>query len=303
MINFLKVYFLPFVVFVGGLVAFYFIFMESAKKSPNEIPLLISENVANQASKLKGFTQKFKDSAQEFKDSMQEKLAQRSIKDDSELNEEQIKEQQSKEIVALESSGELHAQVADSALQAQDSTLAKPSETLQAQEIKEDSTKAQKIAQASQSQSAQESLDSKASQNATKNDKTKASKKKGDFYIAVNIANIRQKDSINSQIIRRMSLGQEVSIESINGEWAKLSEGGFISADLLSQSKPKKEFYVATKTLRVRETPSLNGKIINNLRQNQKISVISINNSWAELETGGFVSFGLIREDQSDSQN
>ena len=55
------------------------------------------------------------------------------------------------------------------------------------------------------------------------------------YKIKVNNLNIREKPSVESKILKRMSINQQIFIENIEGKWGKIDGGGFAYTELLEK--------------------------------------------------------------------
>lgn len=65
-----------------------------------------------------------------------------------------------------------------------------------------------------------------------------------DFIVDAKILNVRASANTNAKIIKRFKQGAIISIRNINGQWAKLANGGFAYAPLLKEvpiKSPAKE--------------------------------------------------------------
>jgi hypothetical protein len=55
------------------------------------------------------------------------------------------------------------------------------------------------------------------------------------YYVKAQMANVRKNADKNSDVIAKLEKGARVHVKGINGDWAELTSGGFIKADLLSK--------------------------------------------------------------------
>lgn len=72
-----------------------------------------------------------------------------------------------------------------------------------------------------------------------------------DFIVDAKILNVRASANTNAKIIKRFKQGAIISIRDINGQWAKLANGGFAYAPLLKEvpiKSPAKESKKPKKT-------------------------------------------------------
>lgn len=129
------------------------------------------------------------------------------------------------------------------------------------------------------------------------------------YVVIADSINVRSSTD-NGEIIGKKHLHDVVMVEEVKNGWAKLEDGSFIASRLLideatfyknkveessdeqSQGLP---YYVGVKVLNIRSQPESNAQIVGVVKLNQKVFVKSIKNNWAELESGGFVSFSLLK--------
>ena len=303
--NSLRVYFLPFMVFLIGIFTYYAFFMRSVERSLYDLPLLVRDfyvaNFTHQATESLNNSQTGKiDKAQVLitaypTSNMQAPSTQEysSNSQNSQSLLESLESTQDQEDKRATTSPNIpnkniHTQdnLTDDLIISQ--TTPQPSQDAITPNESIDSildSMPQTIFTQDGILSPQESLESRASNLGVQT-----------FYIIAKNANVRESRNMNAPIIKRLQFGQAVLVESIQDGWAELDSGGFISSDLLSSTQPIKIFYVAVPMLNVREMPSMDAKIIGALKLNDEIIIKSISNGWAELDSGGFISFNLTKE-------
>ncbi|WP_083800931.1 SH3 domain-containing protein [Bacillus sp. m3-13] len=113
--------------------------------------------------------------------------------------------------------------------------------------------------------------------------------------------NIRSEPSTQSEVLGTLSSGQQVEVLAIRGEWLNISFNGtvgWVHSDYanISQSpsgsgthgsgsdSPKTEATIKVAGLNVRNEPTLNGKVLEQLPQGTTVSIISERNNWCEIE-------------------
>lgn len=123
--------------------------------------------------------------------------------------------------------------------------------------------------------------------------------------------NVRKTPDISSEIVGKLSYKQNVEVEFIRDDWAKLKEKGWVYARLLQpvqdsntagveQKKiPSSQIYKTSAVINIRSKPSTSSKIVGKLSANQSVEVKGIENGWARVE-GGFVLLDLLTR-QSDN--
>ena len=117
-------------------------------------------------------------------------------------------------------------------------------------------------------------------------------------YVNATTLNVRSGPSTTYSIIDTLKQNDEVKVISIENNWAKIKhndEIGYVSAEYLSDKKVEtiQIKYVNATTLNVRSGPSTTYSIIDTLKQNDEVKVISIENNWAKIKHNdeiGYVS-------------
>lgn len=129
------------------------------------------------------------------------------------------------------------------------------------------------------------------------------------YVVIADSINVRSSTD-NGEIVGKKHLHDVVMVEEIKNGWAKLEDGSFIASRLLVDEatfyKNKAEesnneesqgipYYVGVKVLNIRSQPESNAQVVGVVKLNQKVFVKSIKDNWAELESGGFVAFSLLK--------
>ena len=117
-------------------------------------------------------------------------------------------------------------------------------------------------------------------------------------YVNATTLNVRSGPSTTYSIIDTLKQNAKVEVISIENNWAKIkhnNEIGYVSAEYLSDKKVEtiQIKYVNATTLNVRSGPSTTYSIIDTLKQNDEVKVISIENNWAKIKHNdeiGYVS-------------
>ena len=118
-------------------------------------------------------------------------------------------------------------------------------------------------------------------------------------YVNATTLNVRSGPSTTYSIIDTLKQNAKVEVISIENNWAKIkhnNEIGYVSAEYLSDKKVEEVTqtkYVNATTLNVRSGPSTTYSIIDTLKQNDEVKVISIEDGWAKIKHNdeiGYVS-------------
>ncbi|OBV29847.1 hypothetical protein BKN38_03955 [Helicobacter sp. CLO-3] len=151
--------------------------------------------------------------------------------------------------------------------------------------------------------SSQDSDKTSATQSATQNttpstpNTTGDTKKEAIYYVTATSVNVRAEPSTTARIVRKLTLGQSAVVTHIQDDWAKLDSGGWVSLALLSAIEPKQKLYtVIPNTLNIREEPLPNARVIGALYKDQRVQVEQVQDDWAKLDSGGWVSRRLLKE-------
>uniref|UniRef100_UPI003AB77C54 SH3 domain-containing protein n=1 Tax=Intestinibacter sp. TaxID=1965304 RepID=UPI003AB77C54 len=117
--------------------------------------------------------------------------------------------------------------------------------------------------------------------------------------VSVSSLNMRSGPSTSYNIIEVLTKDTQVEVISVEDGWAKIkynSKTGYVSNQYLSDKKVEEVTqtkYVNATTLNVRSGPSTTYSIIDTLKQNDEVKVISIEDGWAKIKHNdeiGYVS-------------
>ncbi|WP_299325559.1 SH3 domain-containing protein [uncultured Helicobacter sp.] len=116
------------------------------------------------------------------------------------------------------------------------------------------------------------------------------------YYAKVANLNIRALPKSSGRILDKLALGQGVNVIEIQDDWAKLDSGGWVSLSLLTPTQPNQRPYIVlAKTLNIRALPESGSLVIGALYKDQRVQVAEIQDDWAKLDSGGWVSLRLIK--------
>lgn len=111
-----------------------------------------------------------------------------------------------------------------------------------------------------------------------------------EFYVSVDVLNVRQEANINSRIQKRYNIGTRFTCIPLNNEWCKISEDEFVWVNGFEKISKKTLTLKKDTVLRTKPTISINtyaGKI-------EKGSVIEsfgiVQNKWYLLNNGLFIT-------------
>ena len=115
-------------------------------------------------------------------------------------------------------------------------------------------------------------------------------------YVNATTLNVRSGPSTTYSIIDTLKQDAKVEVISIENNWAKIkhnNEIGYVSAEYLSDKKVEtiQIKYVNATTLNVRSGPSTTYSIIDTLKQDAKVEVISIENNWAKIKHNNEIGY------------
>ena len=114
--------------------------------------------------------------------------------------------------------------------------------------------------------------------------------------VSVSSLNMRSGPSTSYNIIEVLTKDTQVEVISVEDGWAKIkynSKTGYVSNQYLSDKKVEtiQIKYVNATTLNVRSGPSTTYSIIDTLKQNAKVEVISIENNWAKIKHNNEIGY------------
>lgn len=139
----------------------------------------------------------------------------------------------------------------------------------------------------------------------------KISKHPSLYVVLGKTLNIRKSPDISSEVVGKLSYKQNIEVEFIRDDWAKLKEKGWVYARLLQPVEDKNlteatkkentsaKIYKTSKVINIRSEPTTSSKIVGKLSPNQSVEVRSIQNGWARIDSG-FVLLDLLTR-QSDN--
>ena len=115
--------------------------------------------------------------------------------------------------------------------------------------------------------------------------------------VSVSSLNMRSGPSTSYNIIEVLTKDTQVEVISVEDGWAKIkynSKTGYVSNQYLSDKKVEEVTqikYVNATTLNVRSGPSTTYSIIDTLKQNAKVEVISIEDGWAKIKHNNEIGY------------
>ena len=115
--------------------------------------------------------------------------------------------------------------------------------------------------------------------------------------VSVSSLNMRSGPSTSYNIIEVLTKDTQVEVISVEDGWAKIkynSKTGYVSNQYLSDKKVEEVTqikYVNATTLNVRSGPSTTYSIIDTLKQDAKVEVISIENNWAKIKHNNEIGY------------
>jgi len=125
-----------------------------------------------------------------------------------------------------------------------------------------------------------------------------------DKTVTATILNIRSQPTTESSIIGKYKKGDAVKVSFVKNGWAGILIKGrvcFVSADYLTGStvsqpaatvkSPVKTMVVTVSSLRVREAASTSSAVVGSLKANDRVSVTSTSNGWAQIQFTGKAAF------------
>ncbi|MBZ5749811.1 SH3 domain-containing protein, partial [Metabacillus rhizolycopersici] len=126
-------------------------------------------------------------------------------------------------------------------------------------------------------------------------------------YVKVNSGslNMRNSASSNASIIVKLAKGKEVKVYSESNGWAKIEafgQIGYVSSQYLTTLKQSEnnssipeiittKYVNVSSSLNVRESASLNGKVLITLTKGTEVTVYSESNGWAKIAVNGQVGY------------
>ena len=103
----------------------------------------------------------------------------------------------------------------------------------------------------------------------------------------------RSGPSTSNAQVGTVQQGEILEVESVRDGWAKIANGGYVSADFIQPLQPARYRVTAT-SLRVRSGPSTSDAQVNTVLRGDVLEVESVRDGWAKLTNGGYVSADFI---------
>ena len=106
-----------------------------------------------------------------------------------------------------------------------------------------------------------------------------------------------QRAGTNFSQIGSLKNGATVKVESIANGWAKLENGGYVSAQYLAEVVDNGEaqtMYVTARTLNVRKGPGTSYAKVGTLSRGTAVQVVGFSGNWAKLSNGYYVSTSYL---------
>ena len=120
------------------------------------------------------------------------------------------------------------------------------------------------------------------------------------YMVTASTLNVRTGPSTSySKASYQLKSGQLVTVESIAGGWAKLSDGNYVSAQYLmavttSDDGAATTMYVTCRSLNVRSGPSTSYTKVGSLSRGTAVQVVGTYGNWAKLSNGYYVSLSYL---------
>lgn len=131
-------------------------------------------------------------------------------------------------------------------------------------------------------------------QGATDDDDNKDGKT---YIVTASSLRVRSGAGTNFSQIGSLKNGATVKVESIANGWAKLENGGYVSAQYLAEVVDNGEaqtMYVTARTLNVRKGPGTSYAKVGTLSRGTAVQVVGFSGNWAKLSNGYYVSTSYL---------
>ena len=129
-------------------------------------------------------------------------------------------------------------------------------------------------------------------------DEDKDDDKDGKTYmVTASSLRVRSGAGTNFSQIGSLKNGATVKVESIANGWAKLENGGYVSAQYLAEVVDNGEaqtMYVTARTLNVRKGPGTSYAKAGTLSRGTAVQVVGFSGNWAKLSNGYYVSTSYL---------
>ena len=117
------------------------------------------------------------------------------------------------------------------------------------------------------------------------------------YIVTASSLRVRSGAGTNFSQIGSLKNGATVKVESIANGWAKLENGGYVSAQYLAEVVDNGEaqtMYVTARTLNVRKGPGTSYAKAGTLSRGTAVQVVGFSGNWAKLSNGYYVSTSYL---------
>ena len=117
------------------------------------------------------------------------------------------------------------------------------------------------------------------------------------YIVTASSLRVRSGAGTNFSQIGSLKNGATVKVESIANGWAKLENGGYVSAQYLAEVVDNGEaqtMYVTARTLNVRKGPGTSYAKVGTLSRGTAVQVVGFSGNWAKLSNGYYVSTSYL---------
>ena len=117
------------------------------------------------------------------------------------------------------------------------------------------------------------------------------------YMVTASSLRVRSGAGTNFSQIGSLKNGATVKVESIANGWAKLENGGYVSAQYLAKVVDNGEaqtMYVTARTLNVRKGPGTSYAKVGTLSRGTAVQVVGFSGNWAKLSNGYYVSTSYL---------
>jgi uncharacterized protein YgiM (DUF1202 family) len=95
--------------------------------------------------------------------------------------------------------------------------------------------------------------------------------------------NVRSGAGVKYPVVRTLPVGTKVTVYEVKSTWARIGDDEWCSNNYLTTKKPNTKTVYNCTSLRVRNKPSIFGKVVGSLKKGTKVTIYATSGSWSKI--------------------
>jgi len=131
--------------------------------------------------------------------------------------------------------------------------------------------------------------------------------------VTARVLNVRADQSVSATVVKKLNYGTQVEIISMNNNWTRIrhrGDEGWVFNTYLETEVSDVQGWVTAVVLNIRQEPSLNSQVVNQLQRGDRVQILESNDSWYHIEANridgwvhqSFISTNRVVYSSSDGE-